>query len=67
MKEIEISTKGREIVVEPKIVLEIAFSEIVESPEYETGYSIRFPVVNNIRKDSFYCSNIISGDIIKSM
>ena len=51
MKEIEISTKGREIVVEPKIVLEIAFSEIVESPEYETGYSIRFPVVKNIRKD----------------
>ena len=51
MKEIEISTKGREIVVEPKIVLEIAFSEIVESPEYETGYSLRFPVVKNIRKD----------------
>ena len=51
MKELEISTKGREIVVEPKIVLEIAFSEIVESPEYETGYSLRFPVVKNIRKD----------------
>lgn len=51
MKEIEITTKGREIVVEPKIVLEIAFSEIIESPEYETGYSLRFPVVKNIRKD----------------
>ena len=51
MKEIEITTQGREIVVEPKIVLEIAFSEIVESPEYETGYSLRFPVVKNIRKD----------------
>ncbi|MBQ8017982.1 MAG: ATP-dependent DNA ligase [Methanobrevibacter sp.] len=51
MKELEISTKGREIIVEPKIVLEIAFSEIVESPEYETGYSLRFPVVKNIRKD----------------
>lgn len=51
MKELEISTKGREIKVEPKIVLEIAFSEIVESPEYETGYSLRFPVVRNIRKD----------------
>ena len=51
MKEIEVSTKGREIKVEPKIVLEIAFSEIVESPEYETGYSLRFPVVKNIRKD----------------
>ena len=51
MKELEISTKGREIKVEPKIVMEIAFSEIVESPEYETGYSLRFPVVKNIRKD----------------
>ncbi len=51
MKELEISTKGREIKVEPKIVLEIAFSEIVESPEYEAGYSLRFPVVKNIRKD----------------
>ena len=50
-KEYELSTKGREIVVEPKIVLEVAFSEIVESPEYETGYSLRFPVVKNIRKD----------------
>ena len=51
MKELEISTKGLEIKVEPKIVLEIAFSEIVESPEYETGYSLRFPVIKNIRKD----------------
>ena len=51
MKEIEISTKGREIKVEPKIVLEIAFSEIVESPEYDAGLSLRFPVVKNIRKD----------------
>ena len=51
MKELEISTKGREIKKKKKIVLEIAFSEIVESPEYETGYSLRFPVVKNIRKD----------------
>ena len=51
MKEYEITTKGREITVEPKIVLEIAFSEIVESPEYEAGLSLRFPVVKNIRKD----------------
>ncbi len=74
MKEIEISTKGREIVVEPKIVLEIAFSEIVESPEYETGYSIRFPVVKNIRKDKgemlirlrdyFQCMGLNSPDVL---
>lgn len=51
MEEYKISEKGREIIVEPKIVMEIAFSEIVKSPEYETGYSLRFPVVKNIRKD----------------
>lgn len=51
MKEYEISEKGRKITVEPKIVLEIAFSEIVKSPEYETGYSLRFPVVKRIRSD----------------
>lgn len=51
MEEYKITENGREITVEPKIVLEIGFSEIVESPEYETGYSLRFPVVKNIRKD----------------
>ena len=53
------STKGREIVVEPKIVLEVAFSEIVESPEYETGYSLRFPVVKNIRNCLLYTSRCV--------
>ena len=51
MNEYKISEKGLKITVEPKIVLEIAFSEIVESPEYETGYSLRFPVVKRIRSD----------------
>ncbi|MDR2624505.1 MAG: ATP-dependent DNA ligase [Methanobrevibacter sp.] len=43
--------KGTKIFVEPKIVLEIAYSEIVKSPEYEAGYSLRFPVVKRIRND----------------
>lgn len=51
MEEYKLTETGRDITVEPKIVLEIAFSEIVKSPEYETGYSLRFPVVKNIRKD----------------
>jgi DNA ligase-1 len=35
----------------PEIILEVAFSEIVKSPEYEGGYSLRFPVVKRIRED----------------
>jgi len=51
MKELEISQKDNKIFVKPKIILEIAFSEIVKSPEYEAGYSFRFPVVKNVRND----------------
>ena len=46
-----ISKEGRQVKTEPSIILEIAFSEIVKSPEYESGYSLRFPVVKRIRYD----------------
>ena len=51
MKEIIISEKGTRITVQPKIVLEIKYSEIVKSPEYPAGYSLRFPIVKRIRTD----------------
>ncbi|MGB9937832.1 MAG: ATP-dependent DNA ligase [Methanobacterium sp.] len=43
--------KGRKVKARPEIILEIAYSEIVKSPEYESGYSLRFPVVKRIRED----------------
>jgi len=43
--------EGRTVRIESHVVLEIAFSEIVKSPEYESGYSLRFPVVKGIRYD----------------
>lgn len=46
-----IEKKGRKVKSEPEIILEVAFSEIVKSPEYEGGYSLRFPVVKRIRED----------------
>ena len=51
MKELIISEKGTHITVQPKIVLEIKYSEIVKSPEYPAGYSLRFPIVKGIRTD----------------
>ena len=51
MEDYKISEKGTKIIVKPKIILEIAYSEIVKSPEYEAGYSLRFPVVKRIRDD----------------
>ena len=51
MEEYKMSQKGTKITVEPKIIFEVAYSEIVKSPEYEGGYSLRFPVVKRIRED----------------
>ena len=46
-----IKKNGRQVEIAPHIILEIAYSEIVKSPEYESGYSLRFPVVKRIRDD----------------
>lgn len=51
MEELKITEKGTRITVHPKIIFEIAYSEIVKSPEYLAGYSLRFPVVKRIRTD----------------
>ncbi|ADC46296.1 ATP-dependent DNA ligase DnlI [Methanobrevibacter ruminantium M1] len=51
MEALKITEKGTRITVHPKIVFEIAYSEIVKSPEYSAGYSLRFPVVKRIRDD----------------
>ncbi|BAW30852.1 ATP-dependent DNA ligase [Methanothermobacter sp. MT-2] len=51
LKKITIEEKGRKIKVKPELILEVAYSEIVKSPEYESGYSLRFPVVKRIRDD----------------
>lgn len=51
MEELIIERKGQKVLVRPHIFLEIAYSEIVKSPEYESGYSLRFPVVKRIRDD----------------
>jgi len=45
------SKVGRQVKIAPHIILEVAYSEIVKSPEYESGYSLRFPVVKRIRDD----------------
>lgn len=46
-----IKKTGRKVEMRPSIILEIAFSELVKSPEYQSGYSLRFPVVKRIRRD----------------
>mgnify|MGYP000244713102 CR=1 FL=1 len=42
---------GREVVFEPTQVIEVAYEEIQTSPEYESGYALRFPRFEGFRDD----------------
>jgi len=42
---------GRDVRLEPTEVLEVAYEEIQESPEYSSGYALRFPRFEGFRDD----------------
>ena len=46
-----IAENGIHVDIEPKIVFEVAFEEIQKSPNYESGYALRFPRLVNVRTD----------------
>lgn len=50
-KEHTVEDFGHFRTVEPKIVLEIAFNNVMESDRHESGYALRFPRIVRIRDD----------------
>jgi DNA ligase-1 len=50
-KDMVISESGIHVDFEPKIVFEVAFEEIQKSPNYDSGYALRFPRLVNVRSD----------------
>ena len=46
-----ISKKDKEVRVQPKIVVMVAYEEIQKSPTYNSGYALRFPRVLRLRPD----------------
>jgi len=51
LKDLIVEEKGREVKIRPKIVVEVAFQEIQKSPNYSSGYALRFPRLVRIRED----------------
>ncbi len=43
--------KGQEVKIKPELVVEVAYQEIQRSPNYKSGYALRFPRVVRIRDD----------------
>ena len=46
-----IEDQGFRRVVEPKIVLEVAFNNMMQSGRHESGYALRFPRIVRLRPD----------------
>jgi len=46
-----VEDQGLRLVVEPKIVLEVAFNNMMESERHESGYALRFPRIVRLRPD----------------
>ena len=45
LKPLITKTKGKEVVVKPRIVLEVGYEEVQKSQSYGSGYGLRFPRV----------------------
>ncbi len=46
-----IARSGKEVTLEPDVVFEVGYSEIQTSPNYESGYALRFPRFVQVRED----------------
>jgi DNA ligase-1 len=46
-----VAEDGRAVDLRPAIVLEVEYEEIQRSPEYDSGYALRFPRFLGVRED----------------
>ena len=51
LKPLIIKEEGKRIWVRPKIVIEVAYEEIQKSPNYQSGFALRFPRFVRLRED----------------
>jgi DNA ligase 1 len=50
LKPLVIAEKGKDVIVKPEIVIEVAYEEIQKSPTYTSSYALRFPRFIRIRE-----------------
>jgi DNA ligase-1 len=47
----DVKESGQEVILPPKVVVEVAYEEIQKSPTYSSGYALRFPRLVRFRPD----------------
>jgi DNA ligase 1 len=51
LKELQVADDGYTVTVKPAIVVEVAYNEIQHSPQYSSGFALRFARITKIRDD----------------
>jgi DNA ligase I, ATP-dependent (dnl1) len=51
LKELAVSQQGHKVTVLPKIVVEVAYNEVQQSPKYKSQMALRFARITRIRDD----------------
>ena len=51
LKPLIIEEKGKNIKIKPKIVVSVTYQDIQKSPNYSSGWALRFPRITTIRED----------------
>ncbi|GBE19456.1 putative DNA ligase-like protein/MT0965 [archaeon BMS3Abin17] len=51
LKPLIIKEKGRSVTIKPKIVIAVTYQEIQKSPNYSSGFALRFPRFTALRPD----------------
>lgn len=50
-RELIVLEKGMEVEIKPAVIFEVAYEEIQRSPNYSSGYALRFPRLVTVRDD----------------
>jgi len=51
LKPLIIKEQGKDVKIKPKIVVAVTYQEIQESPNYSSGWALRFPRITSLRPD----------------
>ncbi len=66
LKPLIISEEGKTVKVKPKIIIEVNYEEIQKSPEYSSGFALRFPRFVRLRIDKSV-RDASSIDLVKDL
>jgi DNA ligase 1 len=51
LRALQLNENGYTVTVQPQVVVEVTYNEIQRSPQYSSGFALRFARITRIRED----------------